>query len=481
MRDNRALAPPQGYRWLLRLASWIVPRPRRGEWRRKWEGGAHHWWAFLVERDELRSEAYAQLAKHCRSAWADALGSRFNRDDLRRFSRGPAFVLSSAAVFLIALGLVSGGFSGIRRLWAVLPYDHPEQLYDLLRETSGVPVRYVRVWREKSVLNSGMAAYYRNGRSADVTTDFFALLGVRPFLGRTLQAGDESAGEPPAVLNYSFWQRQFGGDRAVAGRRAMLDGRTLVVVGVLPRQFWALSEEVEYWTPLVLDPPGSGIRPPYLVRAITRLKPGVSPDKVRAELLAICRLEKLRLYGPGLQLLPMQNRVRGPLVFFAGGLVFALVIGAVLICSGRLFFGSHGARREGWRYWAFFLLKALLVLASLAALWIELTIFVRLRIHGPLRDILTALVFNWVFYFCCGGSLYWCFYDQRRRCPVCLHRLAMPVTIGSWSSPLLDPVSTELLCEQGHGSLCVPETQSSASEPDRWTALDDSWRELFTK
>jgi hypothetical protein len=57
----------------------------------------------------------------------------------------------------------------------------------------------------------------------------------------------------------------------------------------------------------------------------------------------------------------------------------------------------------------------------------------------------------------------------------------MPVTIGSWSSPLLDPVSTELLCEQGHGSLCVPETQSSASEPDRWTALDDSWRELFTK
>jgi len=50
----------------------------------------------------------------------------------------------------------------------------------------------------------------------------------------------------------------------------------------------------------------------------------------------------------------------------------------------------------------------------------------------------------------------------------------MPVMIGSWAS-VFEPVTTELLCEEGHGSLCVPET----GQPDRWTPLDASWRELF--
>jgi hypothetical protein len=56
----------------------------------------------------------------------------------------------------------------------------------------------------------------------------------------------------------------------------------------------------------------------------------------------------------------------------------------------------------------------------------------------------------------------------------------MPVTMGSWSSQLLDPVTTEFLCKNGHGSLAMPETQSSSAEPDRWTAMDESWRDLFT-
>jgi hypothetical protein len=54
----------------------------------------------------------------------------------------------------------------------------------------------------------------------------------------------------------------------------------------------------------------------------------------------------------------------------------------------------------------------------------------------------------------------------------------MPVTMGSWSS-VLEPVTTEFMCESGHGSLCVPETESG--EPDRWTSLDPSWRELFNR
>jgi hypothetical protein len=52
----------------------------------------------------------------------------------------------------------------------------------------------------------------------------------------------------------------------------------------------------------------------------------------------------------------------------------------------------------------------------------------------------------------------------------------MPVTMGSWAS-VLDPATTESLCEKGHGSLSVPEAGTGA--PDHWIAMDASWRELF--
>jgi hypothetical protein len=48
--------------------------------------------------------------------------------------------------------------------------------------------------------------------------------------------------------------------------------------------------------------------------------------------------------------------------------------------------------------------------------------------------------------------------------------------MGSWGS-VLEPATTEFLCDSGHGSLCVPD--SSEGQPDRWTNLDPSWSELF--
>jgi len=48
--------------------------------------------------------------------------------------------------------------------------------------------------------------------------------------------------------------------------------------------------------------------------------------------------------------------------------------------------------------------------------------------------------------------------------------------MGSWGS-VLEPATTELLCEAGHGSLSMTETD--AAEPDRWTVLGPSWKDLF--
>jgi hypothetical protein len=60
---------------------------------------------------------------------------------------------------------------------------------------------------------------------------------------------------------------------------------------------------------------------------------------------------------------------------------------------------------------------------------------------------------------------------------VCLRRLDLPVTVGSWSS-VFEPTSTEMLCDLGHGTLLLPETGGGTEE--RWTKFDDSWRDLFS-
>lgn len=151
--------------------------------------------------------------------------------------------------------------------------------------------------------------------------------------------------------------------------------------------------------------------------------------------------------------------------------LLALTVGAVLVAIGRLSLGRHG-----WRYWLFLLAKIAAVTLVIPLVWIEGG--AALREHIPNRTLSVFIGgFGWTLAFLgvFGASVVWVFTDQRRRCPICLCRLSMPVRFGSWAS-VFDPVMTELLCDEGHGSLSVAET--AIGERDRWIALDSSWRGL---
>jgi hypothetical protein len=152
-------------------------------------------------------------------------------------------------------------------------------------------------------------------------------------------------------------------------------------------------------------------------------------------------------------------------------IVLALAIGAVLVVIGRLSLG-----RYGWRYWLFLIVKSVSVIVLVPLVWIEGSRWLWLLITPEVlrvwvAGIGAALAFLGGF----GLAAIWVFNDQRHRCPVCLHRLARPVTMGSWSS-MFEPVTTEFLCDEGHGALCLAET--GIGEGDRWVSLDASWREL---
>jgi len=155
-------------------------------------------------------------------------------------------------------------------------------------------------------------------------------------------------------------------------------------------------------------------------------------------------------------------------------LTLSLIAGATIVFLQRL-----PLRLGGWLYRSFLLLKILCVVVMVPLIWIETSAAVRNLFPGDERvAVLTTIALAWAYVSVLGVSLAWCVTAQRHRCPVCLRMLGPPVTIGSWAS-IFEPCSIEMLCEDGHGTLQIAESFDGQAE--RWTTLDDSWRDLFTR
>ena len=186
---------------------------------------------------------------------------------------------------------------------------------------------------------------------------------------------------------------------------------------------------------------------------------------VRAAILS--NIEPIEFKDHRLLHSPQDDLVVGYLV----PIVMALAIGASLVAIGRLSLG-----RYGWRYWLYLAAKISSVIVLVPLLWIEgsrwlWTMIAPELLRAWVAGIGATLAFLGGF----GVAALWIFDDQRRRCPVCLRRLARPVTVGSWGS-MFEPATTEFLCEDGHGALSLSESDNG--EGDRWVSLDASWREL---
>jgi hypothetical protein len=485
--------------WLIRAASWVVPRGGRGAWRQQREADARQYWAFLCERESDVRAARAKLAEFCRTSFRDAIQERFpvgdSRLQLRRAARGPAFLLALAALLVVILALATGLFSGIRTLYAPLPYADPDRLVScyqvhFLTLSWGAQSRYVRPWQQQSTTLAGLAAYqvwsYRAmlpGFSeerldgARVTPEFFEVLGVKPVLGRVFQPQD-SAADAPVILSYGIWQRRFGSDPGVIGARISLEGRSATIIGVLPQAFWYRSRRLQLWTLLPdLTRPDPATQ---LVGTVGRLRPGVTPAAARLELQNIA-WRSSRFRGGAFRVVPLAQSLRPALQFillsFAAGA--GLALGLTFLQFLRSWLGRGDAPRQAIRYWAFFFAKAVLLLGAMTMLAVELAARNALSLHTPSKFVLSLLI-DWASILATLLILRWAVLDQSRRCPVCLRRLGMPVTSGSWSSALIEPASTELLCDQGHGALRVSDSYTTLGEIQRWIALEDSWRELLT-
>jgi len=344
-------------------------------------------------RARARFGPVALAADQCRDARGTALVDDLARDILyafRTFHRAPLAALTIVVTVALGLGLATAVFTVYNFfLLRVDAVRSPGELFTVVRTGPDneldvfTPSDYDAMRRETSVFTDTFAMMGNPARiegrpavSALVTANFFQVLGVQAALGRTLMPGDPGdpggpgddvrfAGQPVIVLSHVGWHKMFQGDRAVIGRRVVINDAPYEIVGVMPKGFRGLGlTPPDYWAPLALAGQSrdatAGREDAISVEVIGRLKPGRSPQAAAAALSvwASGRADLMTPSGRPIQvrLIARQGTLSGvapglhiafyPL-FFAFGLI--LTIGCANVANLLLARGVSRQREIGTR------------------------------------------------------------------------------------------------------------------------------------
>ena len=238
------------------------------------------------------------------------------RHAARALAYAPAFTLVAALALAVAIGANGAIFGLVDALWLRPPgVPDPGTLVRVFA-TSAADNEGVWSWHEYREIGSSVRAFEavaaRGRRGAVLTasdgsqdlllvnvvsTNFFDILGVRPYAGRLFSPSGDDYGAT-AVLGHAFWLSRFGGDHSVVGRQLRLgrgEATTVTVVGVLPpsfRELDAASDRDVWLTPAAWQVIGGGPRD-FEERAnrwfdlVARRQPGASVDAASDEVRAL--------------------------------------------------------------------------------------------------------------------------------------------------------------------------------------------------
>ncbi|HYP28749.1 MAG TPA: ABC transporter permease [Blastocatellia bacterium] len=236
------------------------------------------------------------------------------RYGFRMLGKNPGFTAIAVLTLALGIGANSAIFSVVNAvLLRPLPYKDPDRLVQFwetnpLRgwtQATVAPANFFD-WEKQSQSFDGLAAYMGSDRKEaglaglqftggdeperlqglGVSANIFSVLGVEAALGRTFREEETWQGKHRvAVLSHGLWQRRFSASPDVIGRKITLNGRDLEIVGVMPPGFYFPSREVELWVPFGWNQNNIvQLRRPHFLRAVARLKPGVTVEQARAEM-----------------------------------------------------------------------------------------------------------------------------------------------------------------------------------------------------
>ena len=232
----------------------------------------------------------------------------------RMLIKKPGFTL--IAIFTLALGIGANTaiFSVVYAvLLRPLPYQEPERLTLLWTrldkiglEQNWVSEPEVLDFREQSELFESFGVVFGTAfiltgsgepeqlSGAQISSNFFSVLGTRIAAGRDFEPNEEKPGAARvAIISYSFWQRNFGGEQSVIGSTINLSGNPVTVVGVLPANFTLMvppealvPASVDVWIPYAADY-AKQERDSHGLTVIGRMKRGVTLPQAQGEMNAI--------------------------------------------------------------------------------------------------------------------------------------------------------------------------------------------------
>ncbi|MGH9161592.1 MAG: ADOP family duplicated permease [Vicinamibacteraceae bacterium] len=238
------------------------------------------------------------------------------RYGVRILLRNRLFSLVAILTLALGIGANTAIFSIVNAvLLRPLPYRDANQLVRIVQnrtgaptgmpqQLSGVSTEDFQVWRDRTQTLSHMALYGPDsvtltGRAepvhlvgSSVSPAVFAMLGVRPLLGRVFDKTEDRPGnDAVVVLSHTAWRRYFAGDPAVVGRPVLLDDRGYTVIGVMPESFQFPDPDALYWTPFTVETvaPTPGQRLVQIAQAMARVRSGVTIEQATQEANIIFR------------------------------------------------------------------------------------------------------------------------------------------------------------------------------------------------
>ena len=280
----------------------------------------------------------------------------------RNLVRRPGFAAIAAGTLGLGIGAATSVFSLVSAvLLTPLPYPDSDRLhlvqgvqpgfpgnanpmswpnFDDLRRSAGQ--RFTSLAATRGIfLNLTEGEGAERLRAARVTANLLPTLGVAPSLGRNFTRQEEEPGGPDvAMLAYSFWKSRFSGDRGLVGRTVRLEGKSYVVIGILPPPVAFPDAMTQVWIPFQAGPTDN-VRGANSLKVLARLSSGISIAAADAELDAIAgrlaRQYSLTNTGLTFRAEPLREDVAGktrrPLWILLAAAALLLVVACVNVAN----------------------------------------------------------------------------------------------------------------------------------------------------
>ena len=285
------------------------------------------------------------------------------RYGLRTLTKSPGFAGVAVLTLALGIGANTAMFSVVYGvLLRPLPYPNPERIVEIsgtFRSElafSGFTADAYDFWKQHNEPFEHLAASTGMGfnltgagrpehiRALRVSTQYFSVYGVQPYLGRSFSDDEDRYGGPNvAVLNYDLWKEHFNGDSSAIGRSVLLDGTPYTVIGVMPAGFASMPPS-QLW--ITIEPVRHTIGGGQNFEVIARLKPGVSAKRASNYLASLAPAARAQFYSwvspenkPFLNFTAapygyvISNDVRTPLLVLFAAIGFVLLIACVNVAN----------------------------------------------------------------------------------------------------------------------------------------------------